>query len=85
MAFGFGQTRDGDVMGANSQQGWALFLFLIGFTLLPAGLAYLGFVFALAGLACLVASAIWFIRIKPLEYAEEEGISASMPPSKRAV
>ena len=57
-------------MGANSQQGWALFLFLIGFTFFPAGLYGLGPVFALAGLACLIVSTIWFIRIKPLEHAE---------------
>jgi len=29
-------------MGANSQQGWALLLFLIGFTFFPAGLFALG-------------------------------------------
>jgi hypothetical protein len=57
-------------MGANSQQGWALFLFIVGFTFLPAGLVALGPLFALAGLAALVVSAIWFIRIKPLEHTE---------------
>ena len=55
-------------MGANSQQGWALFLFLIGFTFLPAGLFALGPIFALVGLVCLIASGIWFYRIKPLEH-----------------
>lgn len=57
-------------MGANSQQGWSLFLFLIGFTFLPAGLFDLGPIFTLAGAICLVVSAVWFIRIKPLEHLE---------------
>lgn len=57
-------------MGANSQQGWALFLFIVGFTFLPAGLFYLGPIFAVAGLVCLIASAAWFLRIKPLEHAD---------------
>jgi len=57
-------------MGANSQQGWALFLFLLGFTFLPAGLFALGPIFAIAGLACFIASAAVFIKIKPLEHAE---------------
>jgi len=55
-------------MGANSQQGWALLLFLIGFTFLPAGLFGLGPIFALIGLVCLIASGIWCYRIKPLEH-----------------
>jgi membrane-bound ClpP family serine protease len=57
-------------MGANSQQGWALFLFLLGFTFLPAGLYGLGPLFTVAGLVCLVVSAVWFIRIKPLEHMD---------------
>ena len=40
-------------MGANSKQGWFLFLFLIGFTFLVAGLAYLGFIFACGGIGLL--------------------------------
>ena len=55
-------------MGANSQQGWALFLFVIGFTFLPAGLLALGPLFVMAGLACLIVSVVWFMRIKPLEH-----------------
>jgi hypothetical protein len=55
-------------MGANSQQGWALFLFLIGFTFLPAGLFALGPIFTIGGLVCLIISAAWFIKIKPLEH-----------------
>jgi hypothetical protein len=54
-------------MGANSKQGWYLFIFLLGFTFLPAGLVYLGPLFTLFGLACLVVSVIGFIQIKPLE------------------
>ncbi|MGH7815247.1 MAG: hypothetical protein ACREQI_14735 [Candidatus Binataceae bacterium] len=65
-------------MGANSKQGWCLFIFLVGFTFFVAGLAYLGWIVALAGLACLVGSCIGFYRIKPLEHAEEE------PPLKLA-
>jgi len=55
-------------MGANSQQGWALFLFILGFTFLPAGLFSLGPIFWIGGLACLIGSAVWFVRIKPLEH-----------------
>jgi hypothetical protein len=68
-------------MGANSKQGWYLLLFLIGFTFLPAGLAYLGPIFSLVGLACLIASAVGFYRIKPLEHAvKPEALSAVPPP-----
>jgi len=57
-------------MGANSQQGWALLLFIVGFTFLPAGLFALGPFFSIFGLACLIASAVWCYRIKPLEHGE---------------
>ena len=66
-------------MGANSKQGWFLFLFLIGFTFLPAGLAYLGFVFALAGLVCLIVSLVGLHQIKPLEHGGEQESSAASP------
>jgi hypothetical protein len=56
-------------MGANSTQGWCLFVFLVGFTSLVVGLAYLGPLFSLAGLACLIGSLIGFFRVKPLEHA----------------
>lgn len=77
-------------MGANSQQGWALLLFLIGFTFLVAGLSALGPIFAVAGLVALIASAIWCYRIKPLEHAEpekttREPISQSAPARKAVV
>jgi hypothetical protein len=55
-------------MGANSKQGWYLFLFLVGFTFIPAGLVYLGVIFTLIGVAALIASIVGFIQIKPLEY-----------------
>ena len=55
-------------MGANSKQGWCVFLFLVGFTSLPAGIVYLGFIFTLIGAAAMVASIVGFIQIKPLEY-----------------
>jgi len=75
-------------MGANSQQEWALLLFLIGSTFLPAGLFALGPLFWIVGLACLIASAVWCHRIKPLERLEQ-GTSlenVSVPPkAKRAV
>ena len=57
-------------MGANSQQGWALLLFIVGFTFLPAGLFALGPFFSIFGLVCLIASAVWCYRIKPLEHGE---------------
>ena len=59
-------------MGANRQQGWSLLLFLVGFTFLVAGLFALGAIFSTVGLACLIASAIWCYRIKPLEHEGTE-------------
>jgi membrane-bound ClpP family serine protease len=73
-------------MGANRQQGWALLLFIVGFTFLVAGLFALGPIFSIAGLVCLVASAMWCYRIKPLEHEGTEAVAAepvSMPPRKR--
>jgi hypothetical protein len=76
-------------MGANSKQGWYLFLFILGFTFLPAGLAYLGPLFTLAGLVCLIWSLVGFYRIKPLEHAAGPELSvvppASSPKPDRAV
>jgi hypothetical protein len=76
-------------MGANSKQGWYLLVFLVGFTFLVAGLAYLGAIFTLAGLACLVASLVGFYRIKPLEHAATPDLSmvspAAQPKPERAV
>jgi hypothetical protein len=68
-------------MGANSKQGWCLLVFLVGFTFFVAGLAYLGPLFALFGLACLVASMVGFYRIKPLEFATTPESLSVVPPS----
>jgi membrane-bound ClpP family serine protease len=57
-------------MGANTKQGWLLFLFIVGFTFLVAGLAYLGFIFAVAGLALFIVSLVGLHQIKPLEHGE---------------
>jgi hypothetical protein len=70
-------------MGANRQQGWSLLLFIVGFTFIPAGLFGLGSLFTIAGLICLIASAIWFIRIKPLEHGEATKDIEAMPPRKK--
>jgi membrane-bound ClpP family serine protease len=75
-------------MGANRQQGWSLLLFLVGFTFLVAGLFALGAIFSIVGLVCLIASAIWCYRIKPLEHQGTEPMliapeSVTMPQRKR--
>ena len=57
-------------MGANRRQGWALFLFLVGFTFLPAGLLSLGALFSLVGVVCLIASVVLFTAIRPLEHGQ---------------
>jgi hypothetical protein len=78
-------------MGANSKQGWYLFLFLIGFTFVPAGIVYLGFLFTVLGLACLIISLVGFYRIRPLEFSDSpanQTVGASVTsaaPAKRAV
>jgi membrane-bound ClpP family serine protease len=68
-------------MGANREQGWALLLFVIGFTLLVAGLVAVGAVFWIPGLVCLIAAAIWCYRIKPLEHLESETTPEPVAPS----
>jgi hypothetical protein len=76
-------------MGANSKQGWYLFIFLLGFTFLPAGLVYLGPIFSLIGLACLIASCVGFYQIKPLEHLEAaesvNPVAVQTTSAKRAV
>jgi hypothetical protein len=75
-------------MGANSKQGWYLFLFLIGFTFLPAGMVYLGPIFSLIGLGCLIASCVLFYQIKPLEFevpAEKLNVMPAPTTTKKAV
>ena len=72
-------------MGANSKQGWYLLGFIVGFTFLVAGLAYLGPLFSLVGLACLIGSLVGFYRIKPLEQAAPpEAFSGASPGSAQA-
>ena len=73
-------------MGANRRQGWALFLFLVGFTFLPAGLLSLGALFSIVGIVCLIASSVMFIAIKPLEHGhphEAAAPSLSAPVKKK--
>jgi membrane-bound ClpP family serine protease len=73
-------------MGANRQQGWALLLFVVGFTFFVAGLFALGAIFSIIGLACLIASTVLCYSIKPLEHEEAQEVAAepiSMPPKKR--
>jgi membrane-bound ClpP family serine protease len=74
-------------MGANSQQGWAMLLFVVGFTFFVAGLFALGPLFSIVGLVCLIVSAVWCYRIKPLEHLEQgspENVGV-VPKAKRAV
>ena len=74
-------------MGANRQQGWALLLFIVGFTFLVGGFFALGIIFSIFGLACLIVSAIWCYRIKPLEHLGSQNLSeeAGAPPETRRV
>ena len=51
-------------MGATSAQGWYLFMFILGFTLGPAGLFALGWPVALVGFALLAAAFGGFRSIK---------------------
>ena len=51
-------------MGATSKQGWYLFLFLVGFTLGPAGIFALGWLVALIGFAMVGGALAGFYSIK---------------------
>jgi hypothetical protein len=51
-------------MGSTAAQGWYLFLFLVGFTLGPAGLAALGWPVAIIGFVMIAASLAGFHAIK---------------------
>jgi hypothetical protein len=51
-------------MGATSKHGWYLFLFIVGFTIGPAGLVYLGWLVALVGFAMMGAALAGFYSIK---------------------
>lgn len=68
-------------MGANSRQGWYLLVFIVGFTFLVAGLDYLGPLFSLVGLACLIGSLVGFYRVKPLEHAATLEPLSVVPPA----
>jgi hypothetical protein len=51
-------------MGATSAQGWYLFVFIVGFTLGPAGLFALGWPIALIGFALIAVALVGFRSIK---------------------
>jgi hypothetical protein len=51
-------------MGSTSTQGWYLFIFIVGFTLGPAGLFALGWPIALIGFALVAVALIGFRSIK---------------------
>ena len=51
-------------MGATSKQGWYLFMFIVGFTLGPAGLAGLGWLLALIGFGLMAGALAGFYSIK---------------------
>ena len=68
-------------MGATSAQGWYLFLFLVGFTLGPAGLFALGWPVALIGFAALAAS---FVGLRSIKTPTEAGNAADSRPSVTA-
>jgi hypothetical protein len=51
-------------MGSTAAQGWYLFLFLVGFTLGPAGLVALGWPVAIIGFVMIAASLWGFHAIK---------------------
>lgn len=71
-------------MGANSQQGWALLIFVAGFTFFVGGLFALGLIFTLVGLAGLIGSMAWCYRIKPLENEVPEPVGVPTPKERRA-
>jgi hypothetical protein len=51
-------------MGSTSAQGWYLFLFMVGFTLGPAGLFALGWPIALIGFALMAGALVGFRNTK---------------------
>ena len=51
-------------MGSTSAQGWYLFVFILGFTLAPAGLLALGWPVAIVGFALLALAFGGFRSIK---------------------
>lgn len=57
-------------MGANSTQAIGVTAFLLGFTLLPVGLAGGGLLFYLLAVGFVGASVAIFLKCKPLENTE---------------
>jgi hypothetical protein len=57
-------------MGAHPMQAVGLTIFLVGFTLLAAGLARGGILYYVAAVALVVVSFAIFVKCKPLENAE---------------
>jgi len=60
-------------MGSTAAQGWYLFLFLVGFTLGPAGLVALGWPVAIIGFVMIAASLAGFHAIKEPPKSDTEG------------
>ncbi len=54
-------------MGANTTQGIAITLFLIGFTVLAGGFAGGGIIVGLIGVVVIAVSAFFFMKCKPWE------------------
>ena len=68
-------------MGATSKQGWYLFLFLVGFTLGPAGLFALGWLVALIGFAMVAAALAGFRSIREATAPQAIGTERRPTPS----
>jgi len=61
-------------MGSTSAQGWYLFVFIVGFTLGPAGLFALGWPVALIGFGLVVTALIGFRNIKEPATQDSSGV-----------
>jgi hypothetical protein len=61
-------------MGSMSTQGWYLFIFIVGFTLGPAGLFALGWPIALIGFALLAGALVGFRNIKESTTQDSLGV-----------
>ena len=61
-------------MGSTSTQGWYLFIFIVGFTLGPAGLFALGWPVALIGFGLVAAGLVGFRSIKEPATEESAGV-----------
>jgi len=67
-------------MGATSSQGWYLFVFLVGFTLGPAGLLALGWPVAILGFALMALALGGFRSIKEPAVNPASGERAPVAP-----